>query len=312
MHHISVKENNFVNEKGETFIFRGLNISDPHKLEIQGNWSKSYFEEIKKWGANSLRIPVHPTNWLKRGEKSYLKLLDEAVEWAKELDLYVIIDWHSIGNLKTEMYQSEIYNTTYKQTCDFWKTIASRYGKNSTVAFYEIFNEPTTIRGKLGTLTWKEWKTINEEVIEIIRANGGEGIPLVAGFNWAYDLKPVLNDPIEIEGIGYVSHPYPQKVEKPWKSKWTEDWGFVKEKYPVILTEIGFCGPNDLGAHLPVISDESYGDAITEYCEEKEISYMVWVFDAEWAPRLFKNWNTYEPSRQGVYFKKKLQSHIQH
>ena len=146
-------------------------------------------------------------------------------------------------------------------------------------------------------------------MITIIRANGGEGIPLVAGFNWAYDLTPVLNNPINAKGIGYVSHPYPQKREKPWGNQWTADWGFVKEKYPLMLTEIGFCGADDVGAHIPVISDESYGDAITTYADEKEISYVVWVFDAKWAPRLFEDWKTYKPSRQGKYFKAKLKSY---
>ncbi len=306
---ISVVGNDFVSAQNETVIFRGLNTSDPDKLEIQGHWNKSYFEEIKKWGANIVRLPVHPSAWTRRGKENYLNLLDQAITWSSELDLYIIIDWHSIGNLRTEMYHNDIYDTSLKQTYDFWRTIAVRYGDNTTVAFYELFNEPTTFNHTLGTLTWEQWKTINEELITIIRANGGKGIPLVAGFNWAYDLTPVLNDPIAAEGIGYVSHPYPQKREKPWEAQWTADWGFVKETYPVILTEIGFSGPDDVGAHMPVISDESYGDAITNYADEHEISYVIWVFDAEWAPRLIEDWETYKPSRHGTYFKKKMQGY---
>lgn len=305
---VSVSKNNFVTSDSRTIIFRGLNTSDPDKLEMQGHWNKAYFEEIKNWGANLVRFPVHPTAWKKRGKENYLKLLDNGIQWAGELGMYVIIDWHSIGNLKTEMYQSDNYDTTKKQTFDFWRTIGKKYGKNTTVAFYELFNEPTDYNNELGTITWDEWKELNQEMIIIIRANGGGGIPLVAGFNWAYDLTPVRENPLDIEGIAYVSHPYPQKKEKPWEGKWTKDWGFVKEKYPLILTEIGFCGPNDVGAHMPVISDESYGDAITNYADENEISYMIWVFDPEWAPRLFNDWN-YTPSRHGKYFKKKLQSY---
>ena len=305
---ISVDHNNFILEDGKTIVFRGLNTSDPDKLETQGYWKKSYFKEIKKWGANIVRFPVHPTAWVKRGKEKYLKLLDNGIKWATELNLYVIIDWHSIGNLQTEMYQDDMYDTTLKQTYDFWRTIAVKYGKNSTVAFYELFNEPTTYNNTLGTANWEEWKKFNEEVITIIRANGGEGIPLVAGFNWAYDLTPVINRPINAEGIGYVSHPYPEKREKPWEEKWTADWGFVKENYPLILTEIGFCGPEDPGAHHPVIGDESYGDAITKYADEKGISYLVWVFDQDWDPRLFVNRN-FKPTIQGSYFKKKLQSY---
>jgi len=305
---ISVKANNFVTETGETIVFRGLNTSDPDKLETQGHWNKSYFEEMKKWGANLVRFPIHPTAWTKRGKDNYFKLLDDGIKWATELHLYVVIDWHSIGNLQTEMYQHDMYDTTLKQTYDFWRTIAVKYGKNTTVAFYELFNEPTTYHNTLGTANWDDWKKMNEQMITIIRANGGEGIPLVAGFNWAYDLTPVLENPINAEGIGYVSHPYPEKVPKPWEAQWTADWGFVKEKYPLMLTEIGFCGPEDEGAHSPVLGDESYGDAITNYCDTNEISYLIWVFDPQWAPRLFENWN-YKPSRHGTYFKKKLQSY---
>jgi len=305
---IDVQDNNFVNEAGKTIVFRGLNTSDPDKLERQGHWNKSYFEEIKSWGANIVRFPVHPPAWKKRGKDNYLELLDNGIKWASELGMYIIIDWHSIGNLRTEMYQSDIYDTTKKQTFDFWRTISKTYGNNATVAFYELFNEPTTFNNQLGTLYWEQWKVLNKEMIAIIRANGGKGIPLVAGFNWAYDLTPVKDSPLDVEGIAYVSHPYPQKREKPWEEKWTTDWGFVKEKYPIILTELGFCGPDDIGAHIPVISDESYGDAITDYCDNREISYIIWVFDPEWAPRLFKDWD-YTPSRHGKYFKNKLQSY---
>ena len=304
---IKVEKNNFV-LNGKTVVFRGYNTSDPAKLITQEHWNKAYFKEIKNWGGNIVRFPVHPTAWTKLGKENYLKLIDDGVTWATELGMYVIIDWHSIGNLQTEMYQDDMYDTTLKQTYDFWRTIAVKYGKNPTVAFYELYNEPTTYRNTLGTATWESWKKINEEMITIIRANGGEGIPLVAGFNWAYDLTPVKENPIDAEGIGYVCHPYPEKRAKPWKDQWTADWGFVKEKYPLILTEIGFCGPEDVGHHHPVIGDESYGDAITNYSDENEISYLIWVFDPNWAPRLFKDWS-FEPSRHGKYFKKKISSY---
>ncbi len=299
---LRVQGNSFMDEEGNTLVFHGYNTSDPDKLADQRYWNKTYFEEMKRWGANVVRFPVHPRAWRKRGVANYLNLLDQGIGWATELGLYVIIDWHSIGNLRTQLYQSPGYKTTQTETFEFWRTIARRYGDNPTVAFYELFNEPTLYNGQLGSCTWRQWKELVEEMIGVIRANGGEGIPLVAGFNWAYDLTPVKKNPIKAEGIAYVSHPYPQKRSKPWEKKWTEDWGFIKEKYPLILTEIGFAGEEERGAHIPVISDESYGEAITKYCDEKDISYVVWVFDPQWAPRLFKDWD-YTPTRHGAYFK---------
>ncbi|HEX9957917.1 MAG TPA: glycoside hydrolase family 5 protein [Fibrella sp.] len=305
---LRVEGNRFVTADGKTVVFRGLNASDPDKLEKSGHWDKSYFEEMKRWGATLVRLPVHPGAWRSRGSAQYLQLLDKGVAWAGELGLYVVIDWHSIGNLKNEMYQNPMYETTQKESFEFWRTISDHYKDNTTVAFFELFNEPTVIGGKLGTCSWDEWKKLMEETITIIRANGAKAIPLVAGFNWAYDLKEVAQNPINAPGIAYVSHPYPMKREKPWEPKWTADWGFVAKKYPLMLTEIGFCGADEKGAHVPVISDESYGDAITSYCDTNGISYVVWVFDPQWAPMLFTDWN-YTPTRQGRYFKKAMQLH---
>lgn len=301
---VSVIGNRFM-ANGQPIVFKGLNIADPDRLESEGHWNERHFKEVKSWGANIVRFPVHPTAWRKRGQKEYLALLDKGVAMAEAEGLYVIIDWHCIGNLRTEMYQAAIYETTRKETYEFWRTIAKHYKDNTTVAFFELFNEPTIMGGELGTCSWDQWKTMMEEIIGIIRACKASAVPLVAGFNWAYDLKEVARNPINAEGIGYVSHPYPQKRAKPWEPQWTEDWGYVAEKYPLILTEIGFCGADDRGAHVPVISDESYGDAITQYTKEHGISYVLWVFDPQWAPMLINDWN-YTLTRQGKYFKEAM------
>lgn len=314
---ISVSGNSFVNAEGKTVIFRGLDTSDPDKLARNRHWNRDYFEQAKAWGANLVRFPVHPAAWRARGPESYLKLLDQGVDWAGELGLYVMIDWHSIGNLRSELFQSNnsplynsgLYETSRKETFEFWRTLSQHYRTNTTVAFFELFNEPTTYNGQLGTCTWAQWRELMEELIVIVRANGARAVPLVAGFDWGYDLTPVAKDPVKAQGIGYVSHPYPMKRQKPWEDQWTRDWGFAAENYPLFLSEIGFCGADDPGAHVPVISDESYGDAITAYCAKRGISYSVWAFDPDWAPTLFTDWN-FTPSRQGRYFKKALQTPI--
>lgn len=312
---ISVAGNHFVDAAGKTIVFRGLCMSDPDKLSKGEHWNKEYFTTAKSWGANLVRFPVHPAAWRSQGQERYLKLLDQGVAWAAEQGMYVIIDWHSIGNLRTELFQSSYsplyltdhqYDTTQKELFEFWCLLARHYATNTTVAFFELFNEPTLYNGQLGTCTWPQWKAITEETIGIIRANGGQAIPLVAGFDWAYDLTPVAKDPINAKGIAYVAHPYPMKRQPPWEARWTADWGFVADTYPVFLTEMGFCGKDDRGAHIPVIGDESYGDAITSYCAARGISYTVWVFDAEWSPMLIGDWN-FTPTRQGKYFKNALQ-----
>ena len=304
---VIIRGNQFVSAAGETLIFHGLNTSDPDKLEKEGFWTELYFSEMADWGANIVRFPVHPRAWRQRSPEKYVELLDEGIRLAQKYDLYVIIDWHSIGNLKEEKFQHPMYNTTIEETIDFWQTIAERYKKKPVVAMYEIFNEPTVTGEEFGDMSWLEWKELQEQIISAIREIDKETIILCAGFNWAYDLTPIHDNPIQAEKIAYVSHPYPQKREKPWEEKWESDWGFAAEIYPVILTEIGFCLENERGAHIPVISDESYGKAITAYTEKKGISWVAWVFDTKWSPMLI--WDKdFTPTTQGKFFKNYLQS----
>ena len=300
---VSVKGNSFVNEKGDTILFRGVSISDPDKVEGQGHWGKEYFSKVKDMGAMLVRIPVHPIAWRERTPKEYLKLLDQVVEWCTELGMYVDIDWHSIGNLETELFQDPMYNTSKKETFEFWHAIANHFKGNNTVAFYELFNEPTTYFNGLGPATWEEWKKINEDLISMIRAFDNEVIPLVAPFDWAYDLTPLHISPINAQGIGYVTHPYPHKRSQPWEPKWDEDFGFAADKYPIIATEIGF---NTVGWRGEKIDNQDYGNRIVKYLESKGISWLAWVFDPEWGPQLFKSWDTYELTDSGKFFKEAM------
>ena len=138
---ISVRGNKFVDPDGKAILFRGLSISDPDKVEHQGHWNKEHFAKVKEMGTMVVRIPVHPVAWRERTPMEYLKLLDQAVEWCTELGMYIMVDWHSIGNLKSGLFQDPMYDTSLQETFSFWRTIAAHYRGNNTVAFYEFFNE---------------------------------------------------------------------------------------------------------------------------------------------------------------------------
>jgi hypothetical protein len=60
------------------------------------------------------------------------------------------------------------------------------------------------MNGQLGSFSWAEWKNMMEDLISIIRDSGSKAVPLVAGFNWAYDLTEIATKPRSAEGIGYV------------------------------------------------------------------------------------------------------------
>jgi len=302
---IKVSGNKFVDPQGKTVLFRGIAVSDPDKLEYQKHWNKAYFEKIKEMGATIVRIPVHPIAWRNRTPNMYLKLLYEAVDWCTDLDMYVMIDWHTIGNLETEVFQDPIYNTTKHETYEFWRTISKHFADNNTVVFYELFNEPTTYNGKLGQVSWADWKKTVETMIGIIRAHDKKTIPLVAGFDWAYDLTPIREEPINAENIGYTTHPYPDKRSEPWAPKWEEAFGFAAGKYPVFATEFG----DDIQTGIMDLNGNNYGNQIIGYLEGKGISWTIWLFDPDWGGAKIKNWN-YELTPGGDFFKQAMQGKL--
>ncbi|MDQ8186248.1 glycoside hydrolase family 5 protein [Pelagicoccus sp. SDUM812002] len=303
---VSVDGNRFVDASGETVVFRGLALVDAAALVDRGTWSREYFEKAASWNANVVRLPVHPRDWRRLGEEGYLKLLDQAVQWSAELGMYVIIDWHSIGNPLTDVYHRPMYKTDRGETFRFWHTIAMRYKDNAAVPFFELWNEPTNQSGRMGRLPWSDYKAYMEELIFMIKAIDPKKIPLVAGFNFGYDLTDVKKDPISFPGVAYVAHPYPQKRPAPWIEDWERDWGYVADRYPMICTEFGFMSEDGPGAHVPVIGDEVYGEALISYFEKKGISWTAWVFDHRWSPQLYSD-KDYTPTRQGTFFKAKME-----
>lgn len=303
---ITIEGHQFVKPDGSVFVFRGLALADPASLDERGQWGRGYFEKAKEWNANVVRIPVHPQAWRTKGEQDYLRYLDDAVRWSSELGLYVIIDWHTIGNMLNGVYHRADYITSKEETFRFWYQIANRYKGNPTVALYELYNEPTNAGGQMGLMPWSDYKRLMEELIYMIRQIDDAAIPLVAGFDWGYDLSYVKDQPIAVDRVAYVTHPYPQKRSGPWQERWQQDWGYVAERYPVIATEFGFMSADGAGAHEPVIGDETYGKAIIEFFEHRGISWTPWVFDVLWTPALLDDWN-YTPSRQGLFFKAELQ-----
>ena len=332
--------NHFVTPDGNTILFRGIAISDPDKVARQGHWNKEHFARVKALGANIVRIPIHPIAWRERTPQAYLEMLGEAVDWCTDLKMYVMLDWHTIGNLEMEMFQDPMYVTSKQETFDFWRKISGYFAGNNTVAFYELFNEPTTYRGQLGVCSWSDWKRLVESMITVIRYSDKETIPIVGGFDWAYDLTPLHNEPINATGIAYSVHPYANKSPQPWAATWEENYGFAADTWPVFATEFshdskdipelidpekGFVSDNfklkvpEKGPirgniltkpGVPIDFDgDHYGNQIISYLERKGISWCIWVFDPDWGGGKIKSW-TYEPTEGLKFFSEAMKGRL--
>ena len=152
---VKVQGNKFIDPQGNEIVFRGLCFSDPVKLVGEGQWNERYFAEAASWGANIVRFAVHPTNLNSMGWDETFAAMDQGIQWAKQHGMYVIMDWHSIGNLKDAKYTNPMYDTDLQETFKFWRTVAQRYKDEPTVALYEVYNEPTVTGPDTGECSWE-------------------------------------------------------------------------------------------------------------------------------------------------------------
>ena len=273
---IRVQGNQFVDAAGTASRVPRRGARRPRQARRRdGHWTRRIFQEVRAWGANIVRLPVHPAAWRARGRRATSRCSTRASRWAREAGLYVLLDWHVIGNLRTELMQDPMYDTTRKETFEFWRTLSQHYRDDPMVVLYELFNEPTDYDGRLGRLTWAQWKPMLEEMIGIVRANDPTSIVVVAGLDWAYELREVMASPVDAPGGRLRVHPYPQKRAEPWEPKWEADWGHVAVKYPVFVTELGF----ERKGSVPFVGTSHYGRAIVGYMEKRGISWAAWCFD---------------------------------
>ncbi len=302
---LHVDGNRIADAGGATVVLKGIALADPDQLDRDGHWDAEYFDQVKSWGAQVVRIPVHPKYWRTRGPAGYLALLDEGVAWAEARGMYVIVDWHSIGDPVAEVYDTNgggIYPTSQAETRSFWRIIAAHYGSDPGVAFFELFNETTSsVAGTATGTTWSQWRSLAESLVDVIRGQQASAICIVGGLDWSYDLRPVQADPVDRDGVAYAVHPYPSKRGETAEAAWQTDFGYLTATHPVFATEFGFdANPADTVAYATAAG---YGTHITDFFASRGISWTVWVFHPSWTPNLLSDWNYTPADPQGTFFR---------
>lgn len=142
------------------------------------------FANIKKMGANCIRLPFH----YKIVTEKQVDYLDQAIDWAKEHNLYVILDLHAARGAQNADWHSDSTgrallweNKKNQQTVyNIWRYLADRYKHESAIAGFDILNE------SVGQNT----ETIREVYINItkaIRGTGDQHIIFVEGNTWAQE-----------------------------------------------------------------------------------------------------------------------------
>jgi len=195
---LRVEGKQIVNEKGENVLLRGIGLGgwmlqEPYMLQLSKvagtqteiksriseligkknceEFYKSYLnnmitekdiDSLKKWGFNSVRLPMHynlftlpvdkepvagQNTWLETG----FKLTDNLLSWCKKNKIYLILDLHAapggqgndrpiadVDTLKPNLWNSE---ENQKKTIALWRRLSVRYKNEEWIGGYDLINE---------------------------------------------------------------------------------------------------------------------------------------------------------------------------
>jgi hypothetical protein len=279
-----------VNEKGENVLLRGIGLGgwmlqEPYMFQLskaagtqteikskicgligQKNCDEFYrlflhnmitekdIETLKKWGFNSVRLPMHynlftlpvekepvagKDTWIETG----FILTDNLLSWCRKNKMYLILDLHAapggqgndrpiadIDTLKPRLWQS---NANQNKTIALWKKLAERYKDEEWIGGYDLINETNyKLEGNAAL------KKLFSEIIAEIRKADNKHIVFIEGNQFANDYTG-LTPPWD-KNMVYSFHKYwnPTTVET------IQKYLDMREKYNVPLW-MGESGENN-------------------------------------------------------------------
>lgn len=194
---LSVKGTWIVNSIGRPVILRGVNFVgyqlDTADLTMH---SESAYEMFARLGFNVVRLPISWSNLEPRPgmfRESYLaSYVDRDVRWAKKYGLYVVLDMHQsswgarfggsgVPDWAVNHYPptevgmrravSDFWNHTSLQDhlTEVWRNVARRYANETTIAGYDILNEPWVYTSIIPYLDGSDVNDFYVRVIKSIR-----------------------------------------------------------------------------------------------------------------------------------------------
>ncbi len=253
---LSVNGADLVDAHGEKMQLRGMST---HGIA----WFPSFvsmetFKYLRdEWNTNCVRLAMytHENNgYCAGGDKEWIKgLVKNGVEYATELGMYVIVDWHVLNEQNPLTYKDEALK--------FFDEISKLYADYGNV-IYEICNEPN------GSGSWNDVTAYANEVIPVIRANDPDSVIIVGTPTWSQDIDQAMNSPLSFDNIMYALHFY-AATHTDWLRSRMENC--VNSGLPVFISEFGMCDASGNGA-IDTNQSEQWKALIDKY----NTSYMCW------------------------------------
>jgi endoglucanase len=259
---LSVDGTQLVDAKGTPYQLKGVST---HGLSWFPEYvNKDSFQTIRDdWGGNVVRLAMYTSEsggYCSGGDQTQLKkLVDDGVNYATELGMYVIIDWHILNDSDPLTNQGEAEK--------FFKEVSAKYANYDNV-LYEICNEPN------GGSTWSgNIRPYAESIIPIIRANDKDAIIIIGTPTWSQDVDVVADDWVEnpIPNAGNVMfavHFYAATHTDNIRNKVT----YALDKgLPVFVSEFSICDASGNGAN-----DYNQAEKWFDLINDKNLSYCSW------------------------------------
>lgn len=244
------------NDKNERVQLRGVST---HGLA----WFPEYvnydtFKTIRDdWGVNLIRLAMYTEEYggyCNGGDREKLmSLVDNGVEYATELGMYAIIDWHILSDGDPLINKDEAVK--------FFDTQSKKYASYDNV-IYEICNEPN------GTSWDGNIKPYAKEIISVIRANSPDALIIVGTNTWCQDIMDAANSPIDEENILYSVHFYAATNGDDCRKRVKDA---LDRGVPVFISECSICNA-DGSQEVDYNSADMWMKLINKY----GIGYVYW------------------------------------
>lgn len=294
---LSVDKTQLVDKDGKAYQLKGCST---HGITWFPDYvNKDAFKTLRDdWGANLIRIAMYTDTgdsygYCSGGNKDeILGLLDNGVNMATELGMYVIVDWHILNDNNP--------NNHIDDAKDFFDKVSDKY-KDYDNVIYEICNEPN------GGTSWSDVKEYANAVIPVIRNNDKEAIIIVGTPTWSQDVDIASEDPITgFDNIMYAVHFYAATHKQNIRDKVSKA---LENGIPVFVSEFSLCDASGNGG---IDYDES--DKWFELIKENNLSYASWSLCNKnetsalisSSSSSLSNWSEDELSETGKYIKEKI------
>jgi len=254
---LSVSGTDIVDKNGDKYRLKGVST---HGLSWYPEYiNKECFKDLRdNWNVNVIRLAMYTDDYngyCSGGNKEELKkLVKNGIDYATELGMYVIVDWHVLSEGNPLTYKGEAIN--------FFNEISSEYRNNDNI-IYEICNEPN------GSATWNDVKQYAYEVIPVIRENDEDAVIIVGTGTWSQDVDVAADDSISgYENIVYALHFYAATHKDDIRNKLTKahDAGLC-----VVVSEFCICDASGNGS-LDYGSASSWFELLDKY----NTSFIGW------------------------------------